>query len=363
MRPRHEIRDGAQYLYYDAKDSGHPKGSEKKAAKGANISAPSDEWNQLAGAGIGAGTAVQVEGLLRSVKDLKEKARHATAQAKSGIPRISRKVPEAAAGKVRGKGRLLTGLGLTSAGIAAGYKAHKEREKEIKAGKRKKSSLAVAKVMKLAAEAGMSVEEYLGAEQQAQQAMEANELEHTKSIAENAVAENQQLAERAMMAEQQLAGLQQQNAMSQQQAQMAMQQAADSEANAAEQANAKLRMKMKIDQMRQSLADIAAVNPQMDEVGPEPGMPQPGAPASPLQQQLQAEQQGAAPPMTAASAQEQQQAQQAQDEAAQQTAQAQQKQQEDAARMEQAQQVGAAQMPLNAGMQGAPAVAPAQPAM
>jgi hypothetical protein len=210
-------------------------------------------------------------------------------------------------------------------------------------------------LIKKAQEAGMSVGDYVTAERAAKETQSTNELEHTRAVAQQAQQQAAEALQRASAAEQQLAMTSQQMQQLGMQAQQAQQMAADSEANAAEQQNAKLRMKMRIDQMRQALADIAAQNPAVDDVPPQPGMPpgpQPPADAqqAAMQQQAAQGQDAGQQPVSAGAAKEQQQAAQAQAEAQKQTAQAQQKTQQDAAK---------AQVPAMAGMPGAPAVAPA----
>ena len=397
MRPRHEVRDNGQYTYHDGKDEGQPKGSEKtagekvaiskklisavvkrtkeKARKATSYRAMSPQLKRLERAGRktvgkpvssgrkhlrqeGDAAADELWDHGKKFKDnpwfpkssaLKESRKTASNTKKlletafeTGVGSAKRNAKRKAARIAKAK--RVAAAATTTVGVG-GVVASQVSESK----KPKKAALRAAKIVKLAAEAGMSVEDYVGAEQQANQEMEQNELGHVRQVAEQATQQAQALSERAMQAEQQLQGVQQELQMSQQQGQMAMQQASDSEANAAEQTNAKLRMKMKIDQMRQTLADLAAVNPQMDEApGPEAGMPQPGAPPGPVQQQADAAQQAAQQPQTAEQAKQTQQAQTAQNKAQEQTQQAQQAQQG---------QMGAAGAPV----QGAPAAAPATP--
>lgn len=209
------------------------------------------------------------------------------------------------------------------------------------------------RAIKLASEAGVSLEHYLEAENQSKEMQAQNELQHTRQGAQQLAAENEQLTQRASQAEEALAAAEQAAAMATEQQQLAMQQAADSESAAAEQANAKLRMKMKIDQMRQAMADLAAINPQMDETGPEPGMPQPEAPGGPMSPELGAEGEEV-PPTDAESVKQRNEAAQAQNEAQEQTQQAEAAKQNDAAKIEAA----SAGVPPNAGAAGAPPVNP-----
>lgn len=94
--------------------------------------------------------------------------------------------------------------------------------------------------------------------QQQAKAME-NELAQTGMAA-------QQATEQAAGLEQELMMAQEQHAQTQQQLQETMMQASDAAAQAAEQANAKLRLKMRIDQMRQALATMAAEDPTQDSL-------------------------------------------------------------------------------------------------
>ena len=378
MRPRHEYRDNSQNTYHDAKDEGQPKESRKTAAELAPLIAAvktASNTKRLLETAFETGKgAAKRNAKRKAARIAKAKRVAAAATTTVGVGGVvanqvsESKKPKKSALKIVKIVKLAAEAGMsvngyvsklaalqfsTPPGSTFSTKYSPAQQQQIKGimaqmVRRRRPAVGAPKV---AADPGMSVEDYVGAEQQANQEMEQNELGHVRQVAEQATQQAQALSERAMQAEQQLQGVQQQLQQSQQQGQMAMQQASDSEANAAEQANAKLRMKMKIDQMRQTLADLAAVNPQMDEApGPEAGMPQPGAPPGPVLQQADAAQQAAQQPQTAEQAKQMQQAQTAQNKAQEQTAQAQQAQQQG--------QMGAAQVPMNAGAQGAPAAQP-----
>jgi bacterioferritin (cytochrome b1) len=167
------------------------------------------------------------------------------------------------------------------------------------------------------------------------QAMRAQHLEQqtlmAQQQAESAGAEAQNAQQQMQMAQQQAQQAQQEAEQAGQQAQQAMEQAAGSQENAAQQADAKMRLAMRIQQFRQQLADIVAQDPVMEEglgFGEQAG---PGAPTTTAQQQQQAAQQqqeqqqalAQKPPTPREAAREKEEAARAQQQAQQQAEQAQ----------------------------------------
>lgn len=164
------------------------------------------------------------------------------------------------------------------------------------------------------------VEAYVAREKELQAAQLANEnafLRQQNAEVSSVAAQSMAAADNAAAQNEQL---QQQTALSQQQTAEAMEAATAAETNAAEQANAKMQLSMRIQQMRQELANLAAQDPTQEEGV---GFPEEAGSGSPLTQAQQAAQDpAAAVPQDANAAKQQQQAQRAQDEAAQQTQQA-----------------------------------------
>lgn len=130
------------------------------------------------------------------------------------------------------------------------------------------------------------------AQEQAEKAQLAEQVgflqqqaEQQQLAAQNAQMESQQL-------QQQMAMLSDQAQMAQQQAQQATEQAAQSQEQAAQEADAKMRLGMRINQLRQQLAQIVAADPVAEEgvgFGEAAGAGQPMTPAQ--QEQAAAEQQ------------------------------------------------------------------------
>lgn len=185
-----------------------------------------------------------------------------------------------------------------------------------------------------------SPEQYVEREQQlgAQQAQA--EAAHAKTVAmqatqaaQQAQAEARAAQEQLQSAQQQVEQLSQQAAQESQQSLMATQQAAEAEARAADHSIAKMQLGMRVNQLRQELANHVMQDPVAESAATVSDLAAQGMPATPMQQQ-QAEQQaqaqanGEAPP--SAETQEQtQEAQNAQQEAQEQTQQAEQSAEQD----------------------------------
>ena len=181
-------------------------------------------------------------------------------------------------------------------------------------------------------------EAYMMREQQliAQQAQ--GEAAHQKAISAQASQAAQQAQAEAQAAQQQLQEMQQQLQDAQQQAEQAQQQqsqsaqqAAEAEARAADHSIQKMQLGMRVNQLRQSLANLVMQDPVSENSGTVSDLAATGQPATPQQQQeAEAQQQQAsAAPASADTQQQAVEAQNAQQEAEIQTQQAQQAQQMD----------------------------------
>lgn len=179
-----------------------------------------------------------------------------------------------------------------------------------------------------------SPEAYVARERQlgAQQAMA--EASHAKTVAmqatqaaQQAQAEAQAAQEQLAQAQQQVEQLGQQAAQESQQSMMATQQAAEAEARAADHSIQKMQLGMRINQVRQELANLVMQDPVAESAATVSDLAAQGQPATPMQQ-AQAEQQAAAAANgeqpSAETQQQTQEAQNAQAEAAEQTQQAEQ---------------------------------------
>lgn len=198
------------------------------------------------------------------------------------------------------------------------------------------------------------IESYLAREQQLDAAQSEAEKQELAARLEEMTAHantQQAQAEQANMTAQQasqqaeLAG--QQAAVAQEQAMASAEAAAAATTQAAAQADGKMRLSMRIQQLRQDLMNLASQDPVAEEGMSHGGEAGPGAPMTPLQQQDHAmalEEEQAAAAMdptggtgeipTAGAAQQQGEAVKAQDEAKKQTAQAQEKTKADTAKKE-----------------------------
>jgi hypothetical protein len=204
-----------------------------------------------------------------------------------------------------------------------------------------------------------SPEAYVARERQLQLDQAAQELAHTKMQLNQTAMAMQQAQQDGMAAQDQAAQLDQQlqetQAMldqSSQESQTHQQQAVEAETRAAEHATQKMQLGMRVQQMRQALAEIASQDPVSETAANVNDLTAQGAPATPDQvaQEEEAmaveEAAAAAPPAPPAKAEKEiEQAERAQQEADQQAAQA-------------AQQVGGP-----AAAAAAPAEAPAPPGM
>ena len=181
-------------------------------------------------------------------------------------------------------------------------------------------------------------EAYVMREQQliAQQAQ--GEAAHQKAISAQASQAAQQAQAEAQAAQQQLQEMQQQLQDAQQQAEQAQQQqsqsaqqAAEAEARAADHSIQKMQLGMRVNQLRQSLANLVMQDPVSENSGTVSDLAATGQPATPQQQQeAEAQQQQAsAAPASADTQQQAVEAQSAQQEAEVQAQQAQQAQQMD----------------------------------
>ena len=184
-----------------------------------------------------------------------------------------------------------------------------------------------------------SSETYVARERQLQLDQAMQELAHTKMQLNSTAQMMQQTQQEGQEAQQQLQGMEQQvqetQAMadqSSQESQASQQQAVEAEGRAAEHASQKMQLGMRVQQMRQALAEIATQDP-VSEVGASTNdLAAQGAPATPDQmaqeeqaaaEQEQAAAQGAAP-APAEAKEEAEQADRAAGEADQQAAQAEQ---------------------------------------
>lgn len=179
-------------------------------------------------------------------------------------------------------------------------------------------------------------EEYVAQEQQlsAQQAMA--EAAHAKTVAMQSAQAAQQAQAEAAAAQQQLAEVQQLLQQSQAEAQQnsmstmqATQQAAEAEARAAEHSIGKMNLGMRVNQMRQELANFVMQDPVSETAATVSDLAAQGQPATPMQQQqadAAAQQQamggGEAPQPSAETQDQQSEAARAQDDASQQQQQA-----------------------------------------
>ena len=184
-------------------------------------------------------------------------------------------------------------------------------------------------------------EAYVMREQQliAQQAQ--GEAAHQKAISAQASQAAQQAQSEAQAAQQQLQEVQQQLQEAQQQAEQASQQqtqsaqqAAEAEARAADHSIQKMQLGMRVNQLRQSLANLVMQDPVSENSGTVSDLAATGQPATPQQQQeaeAQQQQAQAAPP-SAGTQQQEAEAQNAQQDAQVQEQQAQQAQAQDQAK-------------------------------
>ena len=184
-------------------------------------------------------------------------------------------------------------------------------------------------------------EAYVMREQQliAQQAQ--GEAAHQKAISAQASQAAQQAQSEAQAAQQQLQEMQQQLQEAQQQAEQASQQqtqsaqqAAEAEARAADHSIQKMQLGMRVNQLRQSLANLVMQDPVSENSGTVSDLAATGQPATPQQQQeaeAQQQQAQAAPP-SAGTQQQEAEAQNAQQDAQVQEQQAQQAQAQDQAK-------------------------------
>jgi bacterioferritin (cytochrome b1) len=184
-------------------------------------------------------------------------------------------------------------------------------------------------------------EAYMQREQMLNTQAAMAETAHARAIAAQATQAAQQAQSEAQAAQQQTQELQstleqQQQAQAQaaQQAQQASQQAAEAEARAAEHSISKMQLGMRMNQLRQELANLVMQDPVSETAATVNDLAAQGQPATP-DQQAQAEaqaQQQAQPPMSADAQQQAQEAQNAEQEAAMQAQQAQEAQQQEAAK-------------------------------
>lgn len=150
--------------------------------------------------------------------------------------------------------------------------------------------------------------------------------QHLEGVAHQNAAAAESAGAEAQQAQQQAQAVQQQAQEAQMQAQQATEQAAASEENAAQQAEAKMRLAMRIQQFRQQMADMASTDPVAEEglgFGEQAGAGSPMTQTQQMQQeqaaaeeqQAQVEQAAAVDPETR---KQQMEAERAQDQAAQQ---------------------------------------------
>lgn len=211
----------------------------------------------------------------------------------------------------------------------------------IKAAQRKRANEGVG----VPAPGAEPIEAYLERDQQLGQAQSEAEkqelamrLEEMTAHANTQQAQAEQANMTAQQASQQAEMASQQAAIAQEQAMASAEAAAAATTQAAAQADGKMRLSMRIQQLRQSLMDIASQDPVAEEGMSHGGEAGPGAPMTPLQQQdhamaLEEEQAAAAMDPTggtgetpsAGAAKQQGEAVKAQGEAKKQTAQAQEK--------------------------------------
>lgn len=172
----------------------------------------------------------------------------------------------------------------------------------------------------------MTPEEFAASERDMLIQQAATELAHTKAQLQQTAAQAQQAQQAQQMAQQQVEEMSTQMQHAMQMSQAHQQQAIEAEGRAADHASQKLQLGMKIQQMRQAMAQMVATDPVAELGGNTNDLAAQGAPATPSDIQ-EAEQESAeqqAPPATAKQVQEVEQAQRAQSEAEEQTAQAEQ---------------------------------------
>jgi hypothetical protein len=172
-----------------------------------------------------------------------------------------------------------------------------------------------------------SPEDYVTREKQLGLEQAARELAHTKmQLTQVSTAAQQAMAE-GQQAQEQLAQAQEEAAVATQQAQETQAQAIEAEGRAAEHATQKMQLGMRVQQMRQALAEIATQDPVSETGASVDDLAAQGAPTTPdqMEEQALAEEEAAAaeaPPAKAKDVKEVEEAGRAQDEAAKQTAQA-----------------------------------------
>ena len=321
----------------------------------------------LAGGGalgaVGAGLLAHKHLKGKETELIKNKIDKAMAQVKANYPQALKRPPNDAKykefkeikDKAVGGVRKLTAAGTAGAaalggaagaGIGAGISRATEGSKEKKASLgdlvMKSAGLGYFKVADIftPSPGADNPEAYVMREQQliAQQAQ--GEAAHQKAISAQASQAAQQAQAEAQAAQQQLQEMQQQLQEAQQQAEQASQQqtqsaqqAAEAEARAADHSIQKMQLGMRVNQLRQSLANLVMQDPVSENSGTVSDLAATGQPATPQQQQeAEAQQQQAqqAPP----SADTQQQQTEAQN--AEQNAQVQEQQAEQSAANDQA---------------------------
>jgi len=140
-----------------------------------------------------------------------------------------------------------------------------------------------------------SPEAYIEREQQLGAAQAMAEASHAKTVAmqasqaaQQAQAEAQAAQQQLMQAQQQVEQLTQQSQMDSQQAMMATQQAAEAEGRAADHSIQKMQLGMRVNQMRQELANFVMQDPVAESAATVSDLAAQGMPATP-QQQAEAE--------------------------------------------------------------------------
>jgi hypothetical protein len=233
-------------------------------------------------------------------------------------------------GKARGlspKAKALLAAGGLAAGGATYVASRKKKEK-------------VAQPVVVPAPNNDSPDAYVARERQLQLDQAVQELAHTKMqlnqtamMAQQAQAEGQQAQQQLQETDQQIQEVQAQADEANQAAQASQQQAVEAEGRAAQHATQKMQLGMRVQQMRQALAEIATQDPVTETASNANDLAAQGAPATPDQiaqeqeQAAAAEEQAAAggeAPPPADAQKEVEQAQRAQEEADQQTGQAEQ---------------------------------------
>jgi bacterioferritin (cytochrome b1) len=187
-----------------------------------------------------------------------------------------------------------------------------------------------------------TAESYMQREQELDSHAAVAEAAHAKTIAMQATQAAQQAQAEAQAAQQQAqelqANLEQQTAAAQQasaQAMQSQQQAAEAEARAAEHSISKMQLGMRMNQLRQELANLVMQDPVSESAATVSDLAAQGQPATPMQQ-AQAEQAAmmGEQPQSAESQQQSQEAQNAQQHADEQAAEAEQSAQKDQAKAE-----------------------------